>query len=187
MTRRPSVRLAAATATALLLLTGAGLGVAGCANDPGQTQVITGTSVEQVPGELTPQKRGEVRRDVLRVAKPALETWLAQDYAGMAKYWNPRFVSTFKKYDTAYTDKGEKRVRSFKVQSMDVIEFNNTGNQALVDAWGYDTGYVINADGSKTMRSNPKRLQQIQFTVIKDKTTGKYMVENVIASNAIIQ
>ncbi len=177
---------AVAMAVAAITITASLTGLAGCSQDPSQTSVVSGDAAA-VKTELTPLQRGEVRTSALRTAKPAVASWEAMDPAAMAKTWTPRWVNYYKKLYADYAAQGKKRVRDFKVQSIDVVDMNQDGSQVLVDVWGYDRGYLVDSSGTKNADGDPNKLVQIQLTLNRDPKTKQWTVGNAIMANALLR
>ncbi len=167
-------------AGALLATTVVGLG--GCARGTVESQVVR----DQQPAEeesLTPQERGQVRREALDVARTAWAAFEANDTDAMRSVCATDLVDGFVTLYEEYEAEGRSRVRSYDVTFFDVTSMTPSADRITATVRFIDGSYYIEADGTRTEPAGAERSAELVLMLEDD----RFLVVRIIASPEVLR
>jgi hypothetical protein len=165
-----------------LLLAGS---LAGCGPGPRQTTVVSnGQASSDATDTLTPLQRGEVRREVLEVARRALDAWRDNDLEVMRELYADQQYEHFASLDETYRAEGKTRVRDHETLFFDVIELNSTGTEASVNYRFKDNSYFTSTDGTRLTQPAGDEAE-MRFGLVQFE--GKWIIIRLIAGPERLQ
>lgn len=152
-----------------------------CSAGARQTTVIPEERVSKVAtGSLTPIERGKLRREVLKVAREAMDAFLADDPVRIEKYFHEEYVDYWAKQRAENAAKGQVWVRKHRPEEIDVTTIDERGDSALVEYFfSNDSYYADKAGKPKTAPvGDDDVMVQLTLEKSKDGWTVRRMIGN---------
>jgi hypothetical protein len=150
--RTTPAALALAAAAGALLLTG-------CDSGPSVSVTQVDPASEAATDALTPIERGVVRREMLEASEEAVAAFLADDPARIEDSWPADYVELLAEQRAAYAAEGKVRVREHAETTLDVVEINENGTQAIAEYNFTELSHFETAEGTKL--TEPTRAEKL--------------------------
>lgn len=153
----------------------------GCTPSPSTTVDRTPESEEVV---LTPQQRGESRREALQAARAGWDAFETNDAEGVREHFEPSLADAFVERIEGYATEGRQRQREYEVNYFDVTKLSADGNVATVSIRVIDNAYFIEPDGTRTEPYGEER--GVELTLTRE-AGGEFLVTSFTSVSAFLE